>query len=278
MDHLNNIIASASDKGASVGKIFQLDLPDLERLSRFQNRTLTSSGLSIAGRVFQKEALRLMTTNQHLLHIAMTVTAMHDRYLAQEAHRERTPLESYHWSMALQYLNQDLSFNIQSSNLDAIWMTAAFICWASLFAIETSDPEQVWPLRPATPADLTWLEMQKGLRTLWPMVDFERSSSVFSGATEPFNERCLGLQLPSEGIDGVLPPLVALCGLEQTSNDSNNPYHTAAHMLSILVQDDSIEQYGSISTDITQMILESKLLSQARALLGELLQLPTYNI
>ena len=62
LNHLNNAIASYSDHSASVEKLYQLDLLDLERLSRFQHRTLTESGLMQAGHAFRQESLRLMTT------------------------------------------------------------------------------------------------------------------------------------------------------------------------------------------------------------------------
>lgn len=62
LDHMNNAITSYSEQSAAVGKLYQLDMLDLERLSRFQNQTLAVSGIMQAGHVFQQESLRLMTT------------------------------------------------------------------------------------------------------------------------------------------------------------------------------------------------------------------------
>ena len=59
--HLNRAIVSHSDSRSSMSELFQLNGQDLERLSRFQDRTLISSGLMNA-EVFRKESLRLMTT------------------------------------------------------------------------------------------------------------------------------------------------------------------------------------------------------------------------
>ena len=163
---------------------------------------------------------------------------MQDRYLAYESHLARTPLECYHWSIAVNSLNQELPASFDSYNLDAIWITAAFMSMATVFTVETDDYMQVWPLKPATASDLSWLGIQKGMRTLWERVNSQQSASLFRGYTPPWKKRCLGVQLPSDGIDGIWPPLLALCDLDQFSNASNNPYYSAAHMLSLLLKDD----------------------------------------
>ena len=169
----------------------------------------------------------------------MTLTAMHDRYLAQGGHLERTPQECYHWNVALQSFTQELSHNFNKCDLDAIWLTASLMFLVSFFAVETDGHEQVWPLKPTGASDLTWLEMQKGMRALWPIVDLERDGSLFRGQTMPLNRRCLGVPLPTEGIDDILPFIAALCGLDQSSNANNSPYYSAAQMLSLLFCDDA---------------------------------------
>ena len=60
LDHMNNVIASSSDEKLFLPNLYRLDMRDLERLSRFQNRTLTSCGLPVVTDIFQREALRLM--------------------------------------------------------------------------------------------------------------------------------------------------------------------------------------------------------------------------
>ena len=127
---------------------------------------------------------------------------------------------------------------VDNGKLDAIWMTAALMSLVTCFNLETDDVEQVWPLKPTAASDLSWLEMQKGLRTLWQACDFEHNGGVFKAQVFPLRSRCLGVQLPTEGIDGIMRPLLPLCNITQSSDASNNPYFTAAHMLSQLLRDD----------------------------------------
>ena len=59
--HLNGTYtASQLELNDEVG--YQLEIHDLERLSRYHNRTLASSGLHQAGVICQKESMRLMAT------------------------------------------------------------------------------------------------------------------------------------------------------------------------------------------------------------------------
>lgn len=47
---------------------------------------------------------------------------MHDRYLAGQSHIKRTTLESYHWAMASQLFNRELSEKSATYDRDAVWM------------------------------------------------------------------------------------------------------------------------------------------------------------
>ena len=161
---------------------------------------------------------------------------MHDRFLACRSHEQRTPMECYHWAVALRLFNHELSGeNFQTRNRDAIWMAAALISWMVLYAVETQDPEEVWPLSHPTSSDIPWFPIQKSLRTLWEMVQPHRPDSLFAmNALEP-SERCLGIPPPASGIDGIPQPLVDMCELDKLSNARNNPYHTAVRTLSDLI-------------------------------------------
>lgn len=172
------------------------------------------------------------------MHIAMTCTTMHDRYLAGQGHSKRTPLESYHWAMASRLFNNAISNKSRSYDRDAIWLAAAFMNWIVLCAVETENPSEVWPLSPSTYSGIPWFPIQKGLRTIWEFTQPLRAGGAFAkyeNGTDPGN-RCLGLPPPRSGIEGIPQTLVDMCELDQWSSAQNNPYHTAARSLSDLLE------------------------------------------
>ena len=184
------------------------------------------------------ELMRLQ--NPYMMHVLITCTAMHDRYLAAQSHLERTPKESYHWAMALQLFNQEISRDFRVCDRDAIWMAAALLSWIAHFAVETQDPEEVWPLSPSTTSGIPWFPVQKGLRVIWQMSDPHRPDGLFAMQLARMNvsdeERCLGIPPPRSGIDGIpQTDLIEMCELDEWSDATNNPYHTAVRTLSGLL-------------------------------------------
>jgi hypothetical protein len=168
----------------------------------------------------------------------MTMTAMHDRYLTLQSNLKRTPLECYHWAEALRLFTRDLQMNTHKRQADAIWMTAGMMCWVALCAVETDDPQDVWPLSQSKSTDgLTWLEMQKGLRAIWRMITIGVNCDLYRGDTFPPSQRCLGVELPNAGLDGIPDFLIRLCDLDANSNSSNNPYYALAHVLALLISE-----------------------------------------
>ncbi len=166
---------------------------------------------------------------------------MHDRYLAGQSHIKRTTLESYHWAMASQLFNRELSERSATYDRDAVWMAAAFMSWIVLYAVETQNPEEVWPLSAASP-DIPWFPIQKGLRTIWQMVQPGRVYSKFfkDVSTDP-NERCLDMPSPRPGIAGIPQALVDMCELDQYTNAENNPYQSAVCTLSTVLRSSSTQ-------------------------------------
>lgn len=103
--------------------------------------------------------------------------------------------------------------------------------WITLFAVDTDDPEQVWPLKPQSSNDLNWLEMQTGLPALWDTLNKHNGSGLFGTETGGPARRCLRLFPPKPGVKGIPIAIVQLCGLDENSNASNNPYHAAVRLL-----------------------------------------------
>ena len=177
---------------------------------------------------------------------------MHDRYLGGQSHMKRTKFESYHWAMSAQLFNYEISQHSRAYDRDAMWMAAALMNWIVLYAVETKNPEEVWPLSP-TISDIPWFPTQKGLRTIWQLAGPDRANSVIFKPANDRDERCLGLPPPEPGIDGIPTALVALCGLDESSNPENNPYHTAVRAISTLLgnpsaRPDSLKFLGFVNT------------------------------
>ena len=163
---------------------------------------------------------------------------MYNRYISAQALTRRTPTESYHWSMALSLFNGILSRDIESSDQDALWLTTAALSWITLFAVDTADPEQVWPLKPTEASDLSWLQIQKGLHTMWPLCNIEgRPDSAFHAIRWHDDDRCLGTPTPEPGIHGIPQAFVDLYELSEISTCTNNPYHTSVRCLIPLLND-----------------------------------------
>lgn len=159
---------------------------------------------------------------------------MHDRSLRGQSYTKRTQFESYHWALSAQLFNYEISQGSPAYNRDAVWMATVLMNWNVLYAIETQDPEKVWPLSP-TISNIPWLPIQKGARTIWQLVRPDRADSLFSEPASKLDERCLGTPTHESGIDGIPEDLVKLCGLEKLSTAENNPYFTAVHTLSTLL-------------------------------------------
>ena len=140
--------------------------------------------------------------------------------------------------MAAQQFNYEMSQKSHVFDRDAVWMAAALMNFLVYYAVETQNPEEVWPLSSPN-SDVPWLPMLKGMRTIWQIAGPDLAHSLFFKPTKDWSERCLGLPPTKAGIEGVSQILVEICGLDESSNAENNPYHTAAHRLSTLLNNPS---------------------------------------
>jgi len=250
---INRALYDYYSKNPDMGHVVQLSLQDLSLLLQFRINTLHCIGSQWDASICEKELVRLASLNPYLLHVVLTCTAMHDRYLGGQSHSKRTEYECYHWALSAQLFNHEISRNSRSYDKDAIWMTATLNNWMVLFAVETKNPNDVWPLSPAI-SNIPWYPIQKGLRSIWQLAGPNRTNSLFfTAASNNRDERCLGLPPPEPGIDGIPMDLVELCGLDESSNSENNPYHTAVRTLSTLIKNpsprpDSLKFLGFVNT------------------------------
>lgn len=202
-----------------------------EILFRFCNRTVLTMGSPNTITTYAEVVPRLAIQHDHLLHIIVATTLLHDRALGVSP---STVNESYHLGYAAAMFNQKLSNEIPDTDKDAIWVTAVYMVVTSMFNIPSLDIEQSWPIT-THPDDLKWLNLQAGLRVVWSLTDLHRPNGKFAEVGEYPDEDCVFPRLPAPGITGLPPLLVDLCGLTELSNATNDPYHTASRHLSWLL-------------------------------------------
>lgn len=164
------------------------------------------------------------------MHVILTITATHDRYLAitpETAKRSLT--EAYHWSRGAALLNKKLSNPIIPQDRDALWAAAAMLGIASFTSIEASSPKEAWPLKPYDPADLDWVNMSQGKEAIWNATDPLRPDSIFHVMADEYRALMATPRLCE--INEIPDELVRLCGLDELSAAQQNPYYTAVSML-----------------------------------------------
>lgn len=202
-----------------------------ETIFRFRNRTVLSMGSPRTAAQYAEVVPRLAMEHDHLLHVIVAITLLHDRALSGS---RSTSIESYHLGRAAAKFNQKLSSTITNGDKDALWATAVYMCTTSVFTIEATNPEEAWPLK-SSPDDLKWLNLQAGLRVIWSIAEIERPDGAFAYVGECVDENCVFPRLPEPGIIGLPPLLVELCELNEYSDGLNSPYHTAVRCISWLL-------------------------------------------
>ena len=217
------------------GEIFRLESQDLERLCRFQTRTVLTIGTKRTAEVYQNEVIKLACVHPYVMHAVQTFTAIHDRYLSTCSGGRSSPKELYHWGQTAAVFNEKLSLPISSCDRDALWITAIFLAGIALASTEATRPEEAWPLQSSSSSCLTWLRMIDGKRAIGNITDPLRKDSVFHQLAHkdeqdypfPLAPKPQRVTLPSGFVD--------LCNLAEPSASEVNPYYKAVHDLAPLL-------------------------------------------
>lgn len=202
---------------------------DLERLGRFQQRTVLSIGSKRTSEIYQDAMFQLACNHQYLMHMIQALTAVHDRYLSPAIGAKQTAVETYHLGRALVLFNEKLSGAIEPGEGDAIWSTAALIGLVSFALIDASTPEEAWPLAPPSRTDLEWLAMSDGKKTIWSIANPTQKNSLFHKLSADFEHDYFAAFQPQPGDGILLSEFTKLCRLDNSSD--NNPYYDAVHSL-----------------------------------------------
>jgi hypothetical protein len=126
------------------------------------------------------------------MHTILGITATHDRLsltLPSKLPSKSTsppPIthqESHHRQQAAKNLIKKLSTAINPQDRDAVWAAAALLGVTSLTPIESTTPQETWPLKnldkPPDPSDLQWMDLTKGKEAIWNVTNPLRPDSVF---------------------------------------------------------------------------------------------------
>ncbi|TVY52235.1 Sterol uptake control protein 2 [Lachnellula cervina] len=225
-------IISVSDGHSS----FDLDHHGLGLLNRFETRTILTLGSAKTASIYQEVSVREALAHPYLMHIVLTLTSIHDRYLAPTPSFKPTIKEFHHWSEGASLLNKKLSTPWPPEDRDSLWTAAALLGAVTFSCVESATPEEAWPLKDSDNSDLEWLRMSDGKQAIWKIADPTRPESAFHDlAVELRNDSIYAASL-AVSIEHVPLPFISLYDLDNESTAENNPYYTPIRTLIPLLQ------------------------------------------
>jgi hypothetical protein len=171
------------------------------------------------------------------MHIVLAISALHLRYEQELSLDEPNAFEAYHAYKSAALLNQALSRSIRPEERDTLWMAATFLGVNAVLTLSATTPQEAWPLK-SHESDLGWLRFAGSKMALWELTNPVRQDSLFQNMKGEYAQ--MFNSIAADGVSGVPPWLAVLCDLHEGSTIHNNPYFTAAHTLS-LVLDQSAE-------------------------------------
>lgn len=225
------------------GEPLQLELKDLDRLRRFQARTVWTVGSPATGAIYHREVIKMVTKYPYLMHSALALTTKHDRYLQPDDpdEPERKALEYFHYGRAAALFNQRLSakHDQNSKEHDALWAAAVFLGGIASSTVDGESPENVWPMKDGTVGEaLTWLRIHEGLRVLWRISEPFAPGRMFHEMINTAEYEFMLTKLDPKvepGIEGIPADFVELCRLDESCTWENNGYQKAVRSLVPLV-------------------------------------------
>lgn len=207
---------------------------DDEVMYRFKNRTLYTFGAPDTVEFYVNTIPRLAVEYDYLRHTVYATTLMHDRVLS--ASSRPSAMEAYYVSQAAKVFNQKLStLGFYSDEKVALWATAAYMCGISAALVGSTSSAEAWPLNETKYSNLDWLNMQKGLRTVWNLTRVDIHSTALAAIEKNTKFNCARPDVPDPGVEGVPLLLRTLYDLDANSTPKNHPYHAAVRYLTTLL-------------------------------------------
>ncbi|KAI1108447.1 hypothetical protein F5Y14DRAFT_83733 [Nemania sp. NC0429] len=231
---------------------YQLVAEDISLLEKFQKRTVWTLGTGATHHVYAAKVLPLAFTSPLLMHTILAMARIHDLVLDPSQCSRTTPLV-YHWYHAVASMRRHLSKPIPPAERDMVWISSNLIGISSIAYGDVPSPEEAWPLRPPSPADLSWFTLCDGQKLIAELTDPMRLDSAFYlpakemrdlcswvrglGKMSTEAKECLVTGMPRRferffGISSERPVSLSADGV----NDDDNPYYAAAKLASELFQ------------------------------------------
>jgi hypothetical protein len=167
------------------------------------------------------------------MHIVLAISALHNRYQRQLSLEEPNAFEAYHAYKCAALLNQALSLSIRPEERDTLWMAATFLGVHAVLTSTAVTPQEAWPLESHGDSDLAWLRFAGSKMAIWELTNPVRQDSLFQNMKGEYEQMFNSVAV--SGADGIPSRLALLCGLHKDSTAYNNPYFTAAHTLSLVL-------------------------------------------
>ncbi|KAI1293267.1 hypothetical protein F5Y03DRAFT_374424 [Xylaria venustula] len=201
---------------------YQLILEDIPLIEKFQRRTVWTLGTGVTRHIYAAKTLPLAFTSPLLMHTVLAMAELHDLALSPFKRVQSASL-TYHWYHAVSSMRRYLSKPIVPSERDMLWASSNLISISYLANVEARSPEEAWPVRSPSPADLSWFTLCDGQKFVAELTNPMRIDSEFHlpakelcdigswvkglGTTTELKE-CSGSWLPREfrAFFGVSPP------------------------------------------------------------------------
>ncbi|KAL3417108.1 C6 finger domain-containing protein [Phlyctema vagabunda] len=256
------VLRFQSIEGSECEAPYQLTEQDAQLVKKFQARTVYTIGNEKNRDVLQNGMINLACSNPYLMHAIITLTLMHDRYLAGLT-TPLTAVEAFHYYQSLAQFNKKLSGQVRRGDQDPLWATAMCLGVTSFYYDEARTPEEAWPLKPPSSTDLNWLKMTNGKHEVWRITGPMRNDSLFR---VPYPQD-LQLFVPKPvgyGLDSLPAELISFCGLDGRST-TKSPYHVVANLLGQANQlNSTVSIIFSFLSFVTSMPIEYKILLQQK--------------
>ncbi|TKA67347.1 hypothetical protein B0A55_10079 [Friedmanniomyces simplex] len=210
---------------------YRITESDLDRLRRFQDRTVLTIGTAQTIHIFRDSVLKLGLDHDYVTHIIFTIVLMHDRYLSEDPWQPPTTEETFHHYHGTAMFNKMLSSPIEEHEKDAMWAAAALLGAITIAAVDATTPEQSWPLKPDGPTDLDWLRMSDGKKEVWRLANPLRQQSIWRVAMMYDYDSDITPKSRRPEIDALMPRLVRFFNYDDSVESSEDPYHTATSII-----------------------------------------------
>lgn len=230
LDMMNLSLPGVSSASWRKLAMIRFDEFDLARLDKFQRRTVLTMGNEHTTRLFQREMVPLAFSHRFLMHLILSVTACHDRYLSGVATSKQSVAEAYHTYHAVMVFQEMLARPIHDNDRDSLLLAATMLGIIAFFNLEASSVKDVWPFKHCS---LGWLNLSDGKKAVWRLVTPLCKDSIWQPLSEIYDSRPCQQATKAERKPSIFSHL---CSEDDSSPAAAaNPYHRSARYLGTLL-------------------------------------------